>query len=152
MFAKFAQKGTQPQVYSVLDLAGAFNQLLLDDNSVDQLVLNTHKGLLGTRWLCFGIKAAPALFQKTTDKILVGIPNVFCYIDDVLVATDTVETHLQILTEVLQRFMLYNVQLNENKCQYFRSRVQYLGHILCGDGVRPIKSKIEAIFKAKKNV
>ena len=49
MFAKITQKGSQPRVYSVIDLAGAFNQLYLDKESADLLVLNTCKGLMGTK-------------------------------------------------------------------------------------------------------
>ena len=53
LFAKLAQNGTAPKVYSVIDLAGAFNQLFLDEKSAALLVMNTNKGLLAPK---------PALF------------------------------------------------------------------------------------------
>ena len=102
MFAKITQKGSQPRVYSVIDLAGAFNQLYLDKESADLLVLNTCKGLMGTKRLCFGIKTAPAQFQATMDKILVGIEGVLCYVDDILVVTNSVEEHMRVLKLVFQ--------------------------------------------------
>lgn len=127
---------------------GAFNQLLLDEDSAKLLVLNTHRGLLGTNRLCFGVKTAPAQFQAAIDKILTGIPHVFCYIDDILVATDSIEEHLHTLKSIFKRLAEFNVKLNGDKCQFFRSKIQYLGHNLSADGIRPIQQKVEAILKA----
>ena len=148
MFAKFAQGGKQPGVYSVIDLAGAFNQLLLDDDSANLMVLNTHRGLMGTKRLCFGVKTAPAQFQAAMDKILTGIPHVFCYIDDILIATDSVEEHLRVLKSVFNRLAKFNVKLNGEKCVFLKPKIRYLGHILNEDGVRPIQQKLDAILKA----
>lgn len=148
LFANLAQNGVQPKVYSVIDLTGAFNQLKLDQNSTELLTINTHKGLLSPRRLCFGVKTAPSIFQATMDKILSGIPRVFCYVDDILIATNTVEEQLDILEKVFQRFEKHNVQLNRSKCQFFKGEIKYLGHLLGQQGIKPLQSKVEAIQKA----
>ena len=148
LFAKLAHDGAQPKVYSVIDLAGAFNQLLLDDESAQLLVLNTHKGLMAPKRLCFGVKTAPVIFQATMDKILAGMNNVFCYIDDILIATDNREQHLKVLKALFERFETYNVRLNAQKCLFFSEEVKYLGHILSAEGIRPVQDKVEAIQKA----
>ena len=147
MFVKIAQNG-QPRVYSVLDLQGAFNQLYLDEESAQLLVLNTHKGLMGAKRLCFGVKTAPAQFQATIDKILAGIPHVYCYIDDILIATDSVNDHLKVMSQIFQRLEDFNVRLNKSKCMFFRNQVQYLGHLLCPEGIKPLQNKLDAILKA----
>ena len=49
-------------MFTVLDLSGAFNQLLLDEEAAKLLDLNTHKGLLATKRLTYGVKVAPAQF------------------------------------------------------------------------------------------
>ena len=148
MFAKITQESGVPAVFSVIDLAGAFNQLLLDKDSAELLALNTCKGLMGTSRLCFGVKTAPALFQATMDKILTGINNVFCYIDDVLIATKDTTEHLKVLEAVVERFAKYNVHMNGVKCQFFKSNVHYLGHSLSAEGIRPLQNKVEAILSA----
>ena len=148
MLAKLSEGGDQPQVFSVLDLAGAFNQLLLEEELCKLLTLNTHKGLLSTKRLCFGIKTAPSIFQATMDKILVGIDNVFCYVDDVLIATQNKEDHVKVLEQVFERFGKHNVRLNVTKCQFFRPELKYLGHTVCKEGIRPIESEVAAISKA----
>ncbi len=147
MFAKMCNSGDTPKVFSVLDLSGAFNQLLLDESS-ELLVLNTHKGLMGTKRLCFGVKTASTVFQATMDKILNGIDHVLCRVDDILVATATVEENLRVLKQVFARLVKHNVRLNASKCQFLVSKVIYMGHTVSGDGIRPIMSKAEAISNA----
>jgi hypothetical protein len=148
MLAKIAQSGKSPNVYSLLDLQGAFNQLRLDSESAKLLVLNTHKGLLGTDRLCFGVKTAPAQFQATMDSILSGLKNVFCYIDDILVVSESKSEHLKVLAQVFERLADYNVKLNKDKCEFLKSKVQYLGHVLSANGVQPVQGKVEALLKA----
>lgn len=148
VFAMIAEGGCQPKVYSVLDLAGAFNQLYLDEESAKILVLNTCKGLLGSKRLSYGVKTAPAQFQAVMDKILTGIKGVFCYIDDILLATNTIEEHMKVIKEVFARLSEYNVRINGNKCLFFRDQVQYLGHALSAEGIRPLQDKIQAIREA----
>lgn len=148
LFARLAEGGSPPKLYSVIDLAGAFNQIFLDEESAKLLVLNTCKGLLGTKRLCYGIKTAPAQFQAIMDKILAGIDHVFIYFDDILVSTSSRQEHIEALTQIFDRFQKYNVKINESKCQFFKDRVEYLGHTLSSDGIRPLSNKVECIMSA----
>ena len=150
LFAKLAQDGLQPKVFTVLDLSGAFNQLLLDEEAAKLLVLNTHKGLLATKRLTYGVKVAPAQFQACIDKVLGGVKHVFTYIDDILIATASEQEHVKVLEEVFKRLEKYNVKLNGTKCQYMQQSIKYLGHELSAAGIKPLESKIEAIQKAPK--
>ena len=81
------------------------------------------------------------------DKILVGNDNVFCYVDDVLIATHNKEDRVKVLEQVFERLEKHNVCLNVTKCQFFRPELKYLGHTVCKEGIRPIKSKVAAISK-----
>ena len=144
LFTKLVEEGS-PKVFSVLDLSGAFNQLFLDEESAKLLVINTHRGLLATKRLCFGVKTAPSIFQATMDKILSGVSNVVCFIDDVLIATDDVDQHMSVLKEVFARFEKFNVRLNKDKCRFLKSEVRFLGHMLSAKGVSPVDDKVRAI-------
>ncbi len=73
------------QKFTKLDLSQAYQQLLLDDQSKNLTTITTHKGLYRYTRLPFGIASAPAIFQKTMDTILQGLPHVICYIDDIMV-------------------------------------------------------------------
>ena len=73
LLAKLTQ-GNEPKIFSCLDLSGAFNQLLLDEEAANVLALNTHRGLLAAKRLTYGVKIAPAQFQAAMDKILEEFP------------------------------------------------------------------------------
>ena len=65
------------KLFTKLDLAHAYNQIPLDEESKKLVVINTQKGLYKYNRLPFGIASAPALFQRTIEGILQGIPNVY---------------------------------------------------------------------------
>ena len=65
------------QKFSKLDLSRAYQQLLLEDDSKNFTTINTHQGMYRYTRLPFGIASAPAIFQRTMDSILQGIPMSF---------------------------------------------------------------------------
>ena len=71
------------KLFSKLDLAHAYQQIPLAEESKRFVVINTHKGLYRYNRLPFGISSAPAIFQRMMEGILQGIPHVTVYIDDI---------------------------------------------------------------------
>lgn len=136
------------KVFCVLDLKGAYNQLMLTDKSKELLVINTHKGLYQFNRLPFGVSAAPAIFQSVMDQILNKIPKVFCYLDDIIIGGKSNEDCKDIVFEVLDRLNESKVQINLEKCKFLTNTVEYLGHVLEHNRVHPNPQKIEAIIKA----
>ena len=98
------------QKFSKIDLSHAYQQMVLEEDSRKYVVINTHKGLYRYTRLPFGIAPAPALFQRTMDTILQGIPNVLCYLDDILITGSTQKEHLQNLEEVLKRLQYHGIR------------------------------------------
>ena len=146
MFAMLSQDGANPDTFSVIDLASAFNQLFLDEESSELLTINTRKGLFKSKRLCFGVKTATSQFQRVMDSILSGIKGVLVRVDDILVATSGgVTAHMGVIKQVLSRLAKHNVRLNGQKCQFFQGQVKYMGHILSKHGISPVKSKLDAI-------
>lgn len=91
------------QKFTKLDLRQAYFQLPLEESSRKYVTINTHRGLYEYTRLPFGVSSAPALFQKTMDTILQGLPGVTCYIDDILVTGANDQEHLHNLEQVLER-------------------------------------------------
>ena len=91
------------QRFSKLDLSRAYQQIRLEEASRPLVTINTHKGLYQYTRLPFGVASALALFQKTMDSLLQGIPHTLRYLDDILVTGTTEEEHLSNLEEVLKR-------------------------------------------------
>ena len=136
------------RIFSQLDLSNAYQQLELTEESQKYLTINTHKGVYAYQRLTFGIATAPSIFQAVMDQILQGMANVVCYLDDILIASSTEEEHLATLDEVLSRLEKYGVVVNQSKCEFRTSSVEYLGHRIDEDGLHPLKDKIAAIVDA----
>ena len=138
--------------FSKLDLAQAYLQVLLEDESKKFTTINTHKGLYQYNRLPFGISSAPAIFQRTIENILQGIPNVVVYIDDILITGKTESEHLRNLEEVLTRLESSGFRLKRCKCEFLLPSVDYLGHTITADGLKPCESKVQAIRGAPQPV
>lgn len=134
--------------FTKLDLAHAYQQLVLDEPSSNLVTINTSKGLYRYNRLPFGISAAPSIFQRTMENLLQGIPQVSVYIDDVLVTGRTDAEHLHNLSEVLRRMAEAGMRLKRDKCYFMLPQVQYLGHIISRRGIQPTEEKVEAIRNA----
>jgi len=106
------------KIFSKLDLAHAYQQIALDEESKKLVVINTQKGLFQYNRLPFGISAAPAIFQRMIESILRGIPNVSVYLDDILVSGKTEEEHIQRLDTVRTRLEEAGLQLKQKKCSF----------------------------------
>ena len=71
--------------FSKLDQRSAYQQMPLEEESANMVTINTHQGLYHYTKLPFGVSSAPAIFQRTMDSILQGLPRVICYLDDILI-------------------------------------------------------------------
>ena len=135
--------------FTKLDLSAAYQHLSLDTESRKLVTINTHKGLFQFTRLPFGVASAPAVFQRTMDTILQGIPQVICNIDDILVTGKTEAEHLSNLV-VLKRLQEHGVGLKKEKCQFLQDSVEYLGHCIDAQGVHTSEMKLKAIVEAPK--
>lgn len=101
--------------FTKLDLSQAYQQMVLDDQSKDLVTINTHKGLYRYTRMPFGIAPAPAIFQRTMDIVLQGIPRTICYIDDILITGVNDQEHLANLEEVLRRLQYHGITLKKKQ-------------------------------------
>ncbi|UYV72887.1 K02A2.6-like [Cordylochernes scorpioides] len=86
-------------------------------------------------------------FQKVMSIILQGMDGVMCYLDDILIFASDSKTYDRILHLVLRKLKEAKVTLNKAKCVFGVPRINFLGHILDEDGIRPDPAKIEAVAK-----
>ncbi|XP_055699110.1 uncharacterized protein K02A2.6-like [Phlebotomus papatasi] len=133
------------KIFSKVDLSDAYLQIEMDDESRRMLSISTHRGIFEFNRLCPGVKSAPGIFQQTLDTVLAGIPSVFAYFDDVLVATPDMETHGKALLAVFERFHTNNLRVKLEKCKFFMKEVRFLGIVIDASGQRPDPDKSHAI-------
>ena len=133
--------------FAKLDLATAYHQLPLHEDSRDLTAFITHEGLFRFRRVCFGLSSAPSAFQKMMSVILCGLKGVQCYLDDVVVYGKTLQEYKQNLRAVLEKSRKVGLKLNE-KCQFDLDSIEFLGHLITTDGVKPLPSQARAILDA----
>ena len=91
----------------------------------------------------FGLTQAPAYFQKLVGEVLTGLPFAFGYLDDILIFSPDMKTHLEHMRIIFQRLKEANLKLKESKCSFLKAHIQYLGHIISGEGIEPVPEKFE---------
>lgn len=135
---------------STIDLSKAFWQVPLDPESRKYTAFRVFgRGLFQFTRLPFGLVNSPATLSRLMDRVL-GYgelePNVFVYLDDIVIANDTFEDHLRCLREVAKRLKAANLSINVEKSKFCVPELPYLGFILSKEGVRPNPDKVEAII------
>ena len=136
------------KTFSKLDLANAYQQISLEQQSRQLVTINTHKGLYYYNRLPFGISAAPSIFQQTMENLLQGIPNTCIYLDDVLITGDSQQSHLANLEAVMCKLQTAGLRLKRSKCNFMMPSVEYLGHQISAQGLQPTEDKVHTIKAA----
>ena len=93
----------------------------------------------------FGLDQAPAYFQRLVNEVLLGLTFTFGYLDDILVYSPDMETHLEHLGQLFMKLREADLKLKEDKCNFLKKHIQYLGHIVSGKGITPMPEKLECI-------
>ncbi|XP_036334786.1 uncharacterized protein K02A2.6-like [Rhagoletis pomonella] len=133
--------------FSIVDLNNAYMQIEVDEDTKKLLVINTHRGLYTFNRLAPGVKSAPGAFQQVMESLLSGIPGVFPYLDDIVIATKSKEQNINAVIQIFERFKLRNITVNFNKCKFFQKSCTYLGYHIDKNGISPDKSKINKILE-----
>ena len=97
----------------------------------------------------FGLKNAPATFHRLIDLALTGLQGteLFIYLDDIVIYSRSLVEHASKFKRLAERLRQSNLTLQTDKCEFLRTEVRYLSHIILADGVQPNPQKIEAVKK-----
>jgi hypothetical protein len=133
--------------FSTLDMKSGYWQVDLEQCDREKTAFSTGYGLWQFTIMPFGLCNAPATFERLMELVLAGLPWSVCllYLDDILVHGKTFEEEILNLREVFGRFRAANLKLNPKKCELFRRKVLYLGHIVTQEGISTEPSKVEAV-------
>lgn len=107
------------KVFCVIDLYGAYQQLSVVKQCREILTINTQRGLFRYNRLPYGVSVAPSIFQETMDKIFVGVKDVHCYLDDILIGGKDFEECKKKVHLVFERLDKYNVKVNKASVNIF---------------------------------
>lgn len=135
------------QYFTAIDLAKGYHQILVAEEDIEKTAFVAPDGLYEFLRMPFGLKNAPATFQRLINEILRDCINVICvvYLDDILVYSTTLSEHLKSLEKIFKILSNHNLKIQANKCSFMQKDTKFLGHILTKDGIKPNPSKIEDI-------
>jgi hypothetical protein len=131
--------------FTSLDMIKSYFHIELDKQSRQKVAFTTEYGLFEYNCLPFGWTNSPGFFSKLTWTIFKDAPNVLNYMDDVVCFSDTFSNHLVHLQDCLDRLKNAGLKLRLSKCQFVKTEIQYLGHMISAKGVKPDMRKVEAI-------
>lgn len=135
--------------FSTLDLVSGFHQIQLDGKDIEKTAFSVSSGKYEFTRMPFGLKNAPATFQRVMDAVLRDFIGECClvYMDDIIIFSTSFEEHVKDIRKVLHKLKEACLKIQLDKCFFFRREVQFLGHTVTKDGVKPNTDKIEVIKK-----
>ncbi|KAG0439193.1 Transposon Tf2-6 polyprotein [Dictyocoela muelleri] len=129
--------------FSKIDLNQGFYQIQIKESDIEK----TGFRILGKTYVFtrmpFGLTNAPFTFQLALSKIIQDILNSHFYIDDILVAPKSFETHVEDVKTVLKALLLNKVSVNYEKSEFGKTEISYLGHLINQDGTIPEISRLD---------
>ena len=134
-------------VFSKLDLDSAYHQVRIEEQDIPKTAFRTRYGHYEWKVLPFGLTNAPATFQSLMHHILHPYLDrfVIVYLDDILVYSSSESEHAHHLDLVLQALEDNQLHAGLAKCAFGLDTVEFLGHVVSPDGIRPDPAKVAAV-------
>ncbi|KMQ87661.1 enzymatic polyprotein endonuclease reverse [Lasius niger] len=108
--------------FTTLDLASGYHQIPMPEHDKKKTAFSTPYGHYEFNRMPFGLRNAPATFQRLMNSVLTGMQGLRClvYLDDIVIYGFSLEDHNKRLTEVLRRLRENNLKLQPEKCEFLR--------------------------------
>ncbi|KAL4565288.1 hypothetical protein LXL04_029376 [Taraxacum kok-saghyz] len=133
--------------FSKLDLKSGYNQIRMHPDNIEKTAFRTHDGHFEYLVMPFGLTNAPATFQAVMNDVFRPWlrKTIVVFFDDILIYSPTWTQHLEDLAVALDVLQQHQFVVNQKKCSFGQSTIEYLGHIINGSGVAMDPKKIEAV-------
>ena len=138
---------SQAKYFSKLDLTSGYWQMRVKDEDIHKTAFTTRYGQFEFMVMPFGLCNAPASFQHLMNSIFQEFLDdfVIVYLDDIMVYSRTHEEHLKHLDIVFSKLRDNQLYAKLKKCEFMKTSVEYLGHIVGNNSIKPDKEKTKAI-------
>ncbi|KAJ9509460.1 hypothetical protein QJQ45_001918 [Haematococcus lacustris] len=134
-------------VFSSLDLQAGYNQIRITPEDVPKTAFRTPDGHYQFKVLSFGLCNAPATFQRVMNDAFAPVLNqcALVYLDDILVMSKSVDEHLKHLRKVFDLLRLNKLFAKQSKCEFMRTTLKFLGHVIFAGAIAVDPEKIKSI-------
>jgi len=130
-----------------IDLSRGYWQVPMDEASIPISAFVTPHGHFQWRYMPFGLRNAPATFQKLVQQVLSGLESFTgSYLDDIIIFSNSWSEHLRHIEEVLKRIQSAGLTLKRTKCVFATAQVEFLGHTVGLGQVAPRQKTVQALL------
>ncbi|GKA47542.1 putative reverse transcriptase domain-containing protein [Tanacetum coccineum] len=135
------------QFFSKIDLRSGYHQLRVHEDDIPKTAFRTRYGHFEFTVMPFGLTNAPAIFMDLMNRVCRSYLDKFVivFIDDILIYSKTQEEHVEHLRLVLELLKKEKLYAKFSKCEFWLREVQFLRHVINGNGIHVDPSKIEAV-------
>src|SRR6478735_4252927 len=133
--------------FTTLDLRNGYHLVRIAEGDEWKTAFRTRHGLFEYLVMPFGLTNPPATFQHFMNHTLRGLldKNVECYLDDIVIYSETLEEHVQHVRAVLDRLKQQNLYAKISKCDFHKSSVRWLGYVVSHNGLAMDPEKTDVI-------
>jgi len=133
--------------FATIDLLSRYWQLGMTDRAKERSAFCTRRGLFQFTRMPFGLSNAPFSFCRLMHIILKDMLYVLClcYLDDIVVFSNSPEQLIDRPDAVFSRLRQYGLKAKPSKCVFFKSPIEFLGHLVSADGIEPQPAKLDTI-------
>nr|ABA93571.1 retrotransposon protein, putative, Ty3-gypsy subclass [Oryza sativa Japonica Group] len=138
-------------VFSKIDLRSGYHQLRIKEEDIPKTAFTTRYGLFECTVMSFGLTNAPAFFMNLMNKVFMEYLDKFVvvFIDDILIYSRTKEEHEEHLRLALDKLREHQLYAKFSKCEFWLSKVKFLGHVISAGGVAVDPSNVESVTNWK---
>jgi Reverse transcriptase (RNA-dependent DNA polymerase)/RNase H-like domain found in reverse transcriptase len=135
------------RIYSKIDLWHTYHLARITDGDEWKTAFRTRYGSFEWLVMPFGLSNAPAAFQRFMNDIFADLLDVcvIIYLDDILIYSEDLASHKNHMCEVLKRLRKHGLYAWEDKCEFHKTLVEFLGFIMTPEGLVMANDKVKTI-------
>ena len=131
--------------FSSIDIADAYYNIPVNPLHKHKPTITTPLGNYCYNYLPMGLSSSSCYYQRLMNEVVSGIPQVYCYLDDLIIMSQSYEENVQLLRQVFSRLCEHGLVVKESKCFFAVHSLSFLGYQVSSEGLAPLPSKVSAI-------
>lgn len=146
---QFLDRLNGAKIFTSLDLKGAYNLVRIKEGHEQKAAFRSVFGHFEPLVIQFGLVNAPAAFQRFLNHIFSDVLEVFVfiYLDDILIFSKDMDSHIKHVSIVLKRLQENHLILKVSKCHFHVKETEFLGFTINADGITMQSKKLDSILK-----